>query len=217
MSIQPRFLAHKLASASSVSTAQSSSPHVVDLYLDYVCPYSAKLFNTVYHDLLPALAQTYGPGQFEFVFRQVVQPWHPASTLVHEAAIAVERLAPAKFWQFSGALFAHQAEFFDTAVYDEARHATYQRLADLAESSVGVSAADVVALLNVPAKGDDGVEHNTGNKVTVDLKLFVRQHRQNSVHVTPTVAVDGIVNNDISSSWTVDQWQQFLATVVKNN
>jgi hypothetical protein len=31
-----------------------------------------------------------------------------------------------------------------------------------------------------------------------------------SVHVTPTVFVNGIEASDISSSWTLEQWENFL-------
>ncbi|KAK9353660.1 hypothetical protein V1505DRAFT_376831 [Lipomyces doorenjongii] len=212
MSIQPRFLAHKLATSSSISTASSATPHVVDLYLDYVCPYSGRLFNKVYNSLLKELEKKYPPGAFNFVFRQVVQPWHPSSTLVHEAALAVEKLDPSKFFEFSNVLFKHASEYYDTAVYNETRAQTYDRLASLASESVGVNKDEVLKLLAIPPS-EDGAEHNIGNEITVDLKLFVRQHRQNSVHVTPTVAVDGIINNDISSGWQLEQWLEFLKGV----
>ncbi|KAK9450021.1 thioredoxin-like protein [Limtongia smithiae] len=216
MSIQPRFLAHKLANTSTVATIASTAPHTIDLYLDYVCPFSGKMFNTVYNNLLPAIAEIYPPGTFTFVFRQVVQPWHPVSTLVHETAIAVERLAPEKFWEFSNALFKVANTYYDTAVYDEPRSKTYERLAKLAAESVGVDEAKVFELLAIPPSSD-GSPHNTGNAVTNDLKLFVRQARQNSVHVTPTVSVNGIVNDSISSGWTVEKWLELLKTVYEAN
>ncbi len=38
-----------------------------------------------------------------------VQPWHPQSTLTHEAGLAVAREAgPAAFWDFSDAMFDQQ-------------------------------------------------------------------------------------------------------------
>ncbi|KAK9235625.1 hypothetical protein V1525DRAFT_409468 [Lipomyces kononenkoae] len=216
MSIQPRFLAHKLATSSSISAAACTTPHVIDLYLDYVCPYSGRLFNTVYNSLLKELEKQYPAGAFTFVFRQVVQPWHPSSTLVHEAALAVEKLDASKFYEFSKVLFEHASEYYDTAVYNETRAETYNRLATLASETVGVNKDEVLKLLAIPPS-EDSAGHNIGNQITVDLKLFVRQHRQNSVHVTPTVAVDGIINNDISSGWKLDQWLEFLRGVYDRN
>lgn len=43
--------------------------------------------------------------QLSIILRQTPQPWHASSTLVHQAALAVSRLAPEKFWEFSYALF----------------------------------------------------------------------------------------------------------------
>jgi hypothetical protein len=44
------------------------------------------------------------------IFRQQVQPWHASSTIVHEAAIAVEKVDTRKFFEFSDVLFEHQRE-----------------------------------------------------------------------------------------------------------
>jgi hypothetical protein len=40
-------------------------------------------------------------SKVQILFRQQIQPWHPSSTLVHEAGVAVLKLQPAKFWDFS--------------------------------------------------------------------------------------------------------------------
>lgn len=57
----------------------------------------------------PYVEQKY-PNQIQFIFRQQVQPWHATSTAVHEAALAVEKINPAKFFEFSDALFDRQRE-----------------------------------------------------------------------------------------------------------
>ncbi len=58
--------------------------------------------------------------------------------------------------------------------------------------------------------GPDG-SLNTGNKVTDDLKVLVKMARLVGVHVSPTVIVDGVVDNGISSGWTKEQWGEYLA------
>lgn len=109
----------------------------------------------------------------QFVFRQQVQPWHPSSTLVHEAALAVMRLAPDRFWEFSAALFKDQEAYFDRNVVNEGRNETYRRLAKLAASSAGVNEDDVYGLLAISDKPDGPL--NAGNAVTNDFKHIVRQ------------------------------------------
>lgn len=164
----------------------------------------------------PALA-----GRVQFIIRQQIQPWHPSSTLVHEAALAVQQLLVAawgdngggkvseRFWAFSGALFAEQASFFDEAVAGEPRNATYARLAALAaRSGAGVAEADVYRLLAIGESG--GEPKNAGNAVTADVKVIVKMARLVGVHVTPTVVFNGVVAGEISSGWTEEQWKEWL-------
>jgi hypothetical protein len=53
--------------------------------------------------LKPKFAPTgeYGQGKVKVIIRLQVQPWHGTSTFTHEAALAVARVAPEKFWPFS--------------------------------------------------------------------------------------------------------------------
>lgn len=107
------------------------------------------------------------------IFRQHIQPWHPSSTLTHEAGAAVLRLAPHKFWEFSAALFKQQTEFFDKSVVNETRNKTYERLADIA-GSVGVDRQKMLDLLRISEQLDDGGSLNAGNQVTNDIKWMVK-------------------------------------------
>lgn len=177
--------------------------------LDYVCPFSAKMFNTVYNHVLPTIEKQYS-DKVEIIFRQQIQPWHPSSTLVHEAGVAILRLAPNKFYDFSSALFNAQKDYFDVSVVNEARNATYRRLAKLAAQSTGVKEDEVYGLLEISDKPEEDGSLNSGNKVTDDVKVLVKTSRMQGVHVTPTVVFNGVVENGISSSFTGDQWQEWL-------
>ena len=130
------------------------------------------MFQTLYKSVLPNVPKKY-PAKVQFLFRQQIQPWHPSSTLVHEAGAAVLKLAPDKFWPFSEALFEHQKEFFDVNVVHEARNDTYKRLAKLA-GSVGLEESKVYELLEISDKPGEGGSLNSGNKVTDDVKLMVK-------------------------------------------
>src|SRR4051812_3388338 len=95
MALAPKFAGQKFSAAS-----HAQNLHTLELYLDYVCPFSAKMFNTVYTSVLPLIRSKYS-SNVQILFRQQIQPWHPSSTLVHEAGVAVLKLQPAKFWDFS--------------------------------------------------------------------------------------------------------------------
>ncbi|KAL9578127.1 MAG: hypothetical protein Q9212_005918 [Teloschistes hypoglaucus] len=206
-------LAPKFAGQAYSVDVSPKAIHTLELFLDYVCPFSAKMFLTLSTDVLPSLPRKY-PGKVQLIFRQQIQPWHPSSTLVHESAAAVLRLAPQKFWDYSKILFEHQKEFFDVNVVNETRNQTYKRLSKLA-SEVGVEEKGVYELLEVQDKpGQDG-SLNIGNGVTDDLKVMVKVNRLLGVHVTPTVLFNGVVENSISSSFTGEQWQEWLEKNVK--
>lgn len=43
-----------------------------------------------------------------------------------------------------------------------------------------------------------------------DIRLIVKANRLTGVHITPTVLFNGIVETGISSSFTKDQWEEWL-------
>jgi len=59
-------------------------------------------------------------------------------------------------------------------------------------------------------KPDKDGSLNNGNGVTNDLKVLVKMNRMQGVHVTPTVVFNGVVENGISSSFTGEQWEEWL-------
>ncbi|KAI9811339.1 MAG: hypothetical protein M1827_005499 [Pycnora praestabilis] len=203
MALAPKFVGQKLATGVSPKAL-----HTLELYLDYVCPFSKKMFNTIFNEVYP-LVETKYAGKVQFIFRQQIQPWHPSSTLVHEAGVAVLRTSPDKFFTFSAALFEHSNEFYDVNVVNETRNKTYERLAKLA-GSVGIDEKKIYGLLEVSDKPAKDGSLNVGNGVTDDLKLLVKANRLTGVHVTPTVLFNGIVENSISSSFTKEQWDEWL-------
>ena len=130
------------------------------------------MFNTLYTSILPIIQSKYD-GKLQVVFRQQIQPWHPSSTLTHEAGAAVLKLAPEQFYKFSAALFEKQTEFFDVNVVNEPRNKTYERLAKIA-GSVGIEERKVLDLLLVPDKPAADGSLNVGNGVTNDIKVMVK-------------------------------------------
>ncbi|KAJ7055102.1 hypothetical protein C8F01DRAFT_1161061 [Mycena amicta] len=186
------------------------APHTLDIFLDYVCPFSAKMSRAIDSVLVPLL----GPngkyhGKIKVIFRPQVQPWHGTSTFVHEAGLAVARVSPESFWPFSLALFKRQGEYFDIPSSTLTPLQIREKLAALAAEVIPANAAgdfsELLALKSSP---------NGGNAVTDDLKYTIKFSRQNSIHVSPTVLWDGLVANEISSGWGEKEWTDFLAAKV---
>ena len=205
MALPPKFSGQLLASSSS-----NEAKHPVEIYLDYVCPFSAKIFKTFYKGVAPLIEKKYTKPGIRVIFRQQIQPWHPSSTLTHEAGAAVLKTGPKAFWPFSEKLFEQQKDYFDVNVVNEGRNETYKRLAKLAGSVDGVDEKTVLDLLLIPDKPDKDGGLNVGNKVTDDVKFMVKANRLTGVHVTPTVLFNGVEERSISSSWTVEQWEEWL-------
>lgn len=217
MALPPKFQGHRLLfSDNSAALAPTSATHTIEIYLDYVCPFSAKMFNNFMTSVAPKIRADPGlASKVQVIFRQQVQPWHPSSTLVHEAALAVLKLNPSKFWDFSAALFKDQQAYFDVNVVNETRNATYKRLAKLGAESAGVSADEMYKLLAISDNAADDGSLNIGNAVTNDLKVVIKMARLVSVHVSPTVIFDGVVYNDISSGWGAEEWLAWLGKNVE--
>ncbi|KAJ3276066.1 hypothetical protein HDV01_006236 [Terramyces sp. JEL0728] len=185
----------------------TGSNNNLEVYLDYVCPFSRKTFDKIVQMIVPHLNTT--GLSIEISFKNQIQPWHPQSTLVHEASLAVEQLAPGKFLEFSQILFDNQERFFDSEVDSKTRNDIYNELAELAAPIV--SKEQFLALLRI----NTSTKHNGGNKVTGELKKHIKAGRLNHVHGSPTWIVNGSINDDVSSSWTLDEWKNLLSTLNK--
>ncbi|KAJ1646615.1 hypothetical protein IWQ61_010179 [Dispira simplex] len=181
------------------------APTVIEAYLDYACPFSKLFYKHFLEDVFPYIQKTY-TDQVQFIFRHQVQGWHPQSTILTEAALAVELLDPQAFYPFSTTLFDHQQDYFNEAIYNRSWHDLHQSLANLAVQ-VGIDSARVQSLLAIKPSPEP---KNLGNETTGQLKLHVKLGRQQGIHVSPTVLFNGIVDTSISSSWTLDQWVEYL-------
>jgi hypothetical protein len=55
---------------------------------------------------------------------------------------------------------------------------------------------------------------NGGSTAFLDLKYLVREGRQNGIHFTPTVLLNGLEDPNVSSSWGKPEWDKFFAEKV---
>ena len=98
--------------------------------------------------------------------------------------------------------------FFDIYCFDKTRNQLNADLAELAENSVGIPRQQVYDRLKYSAPDD--ISKNYGNAVTNDLKWHIKIYRHNHIHVSPTAVVNGVIANDISSSWTLLDWRKYI-------
>ncbi|EGW30788.1 uncharacterized protein SPAPADRAFT_142882 [Spathaspora passalidarum NRRL Y-27907] len=204
--ISPKYsLTHYYLSAKTLAASQGVSPHIINLYLDYNCPFSAKLYLKLYNKVIPEL-QAKHPGKFQFVYVNVIQPWHTNSNLLNEFAIAYAKLLREQpsgdtngdFWKLSEVLFKNKESFYDTSNIDLTRNQIYAQIYDVVskELKLAFDKKTILSQLEIP---HSETPSNAGNATAVDVKYFTRYLRGVGVHITPTVSINGIVNDAISS------------------
>ena len=192
MSLLPKYAAY--------SSSQGQRRHTVELYLDLVCPFSARLWSTVV--VQNNLPEKY-KSQIEFIFRHQVQPWHTQSVLVHTVVAAVAREQPSRLFDAITGLFKRQRELFDEHVEEKTQVEIYQKILSILNEETQIQ-------LDINLFRTKKTESNAGNSLTTDLKYHIKYARKHAVHVSPTVFIDGLEDPEISSQWTVDQWNTLL-------
>ena len=106
-------------------------------------------------------------------------------------------------------MFDVAQSFYDENVVNETRNKTYERLAKIG-CSVGIDEQEMYKLLKISDEQKNHGNLNAGNRVTNDLMVLVKMNRMQGIHVTPTVVFNGIVENGISSSFSGEQWKEWL-------
>lgn len=201
-------------------------PHTVNLYLDYNCRFSARMFFKLKDSVIPKLEAKY-PKKFQFVFVNVIQPWHPTSTMLHEFSLVLAKLlrdspsttvsANSIFWEFSALIFKNKEQFYDEGSVNLTRNEIYESIADLPGfDSLGLPFGKEAILdqLRITAVKDPKDATNLGNGASLDVKYFTKYLRGVGVHVTPTVSIDGIVNPSISSGDDIEKLVETIATSI---
>ena len=190
-------------------TNSFSSGVVVDLFHDVCCPYSKKMFNTVFGSLIPALETENSIGGVQFLWQSVPQPWHAQSCCMHDAIMAASILDVEKTPTYISNIFDKQTDFFDDQTKNLSRIQIYEKLAVIGGES-GYDVSSFSALLSL-----EGVTGNEGlGNVTQYLKWAVKYHRARGVHVTPTVFINGIEAPDVSSGWSDTEWLEKLQQMI---
>ena len=190
-------------------TSSFSSGVVVDLFHEVCCPYSKKMFDTVFQSLIPTLEKENLIGSIQFLWQSVPQPWHAQSCCMHDAIMAASILDVDKAPTYILNIFAKQTDFFDDRTKNLSRVQIYENLAAIGGES-GYDISSLSALLSL-----EDVEGNEGlGNVTQHLKWAVKYHRVRGVHVTPTVFINGIEASDVSSGWSDTEWLEKLQPMI---
>eukprot|EP01108_Squamamoeba_japonica_P001809 TRINITY_DN1811_c0_g1_i2.p1 TRINITY_DN1811_c0_g1~~TRINITY_DN1811_c0_g1_i2.p1 ORF type:complete len:220 (-),score=34.94 TRINITY_DN1811_c0_g1_i2:628-1242(-) len=192
-----------------IQMGEGDEPILIELFMDITCPFSGREM-AVIEQVMQA-----NPS-IRFTVHQIVQPWHVQSTLCHEALFALRLLSEnardPKFLRGMFDLFAAQPKFTDIEVWDKSRKEIHEMLLDIVEGA-GFKRDDVANLLAINQEKVAQGMKNPGSYCTPDLKFATKYHRKRGVHESPTVFVNGIEAKNVSSSWTLEQWNDFIVTI----
>ncbi|OEJ84726.1 hypothetical protein AWRI3580_g3236 [Hanseniaspora uvarum] len=195
MSIKSAFAKSHILKPNSLIKSNPDAPiNTVELYLDYACPFCLKIFSRWFEGGLfedKFLSQ----HNIQIRFNNVPQPWHLRSIPIHNVGLAVARYQPESFWDYSLQLFKDAKETWDDNLNGSTPEEFNKILATHANKYTGINQDLVLAYLN---------DKDEGKARIPDLKYFVRYHRTVGAHVTPTVAINGIIVNNIESGTDLD-------------
>lgn len=167
-------------------------PKVTDWFLEPTCPHSARAF-----EKLPALLHAAGEDRLTVRVTIQSQPWHIFSSVVSRAILAATLLPDGTetAWRVMTAIFAHREDFI---AVDHCRgpnmNLSPQSILKRVEEHSGFALEKVFVRPEAMAL----------------LKRHARYSRQNGIHASPTVMVDGLVDDSLSSRDDVEVWMEKL-------
>ena len=195
MSIKSAFAKSHILKPNSLIKSNPDAPiNTVELYLDYACRFSLKIFDRWSKGGLFD-EKFLSEHNIQIRFNNVPQPWHLRSIPIHNVGLAVARYQPESFWDYSLQLFKDAKETWDDNLNGSTPEEFNNILATHANKYTGINQDLVLAYLN---------DKDEGKARIPDLKYFVRYHRTVGAHVTPTVAINGIIVNNIESGTDLD-------------
>lgn len=195
MSIKTAFSAsHILKPVSLLSSTPETALNTLELYLDYACPFCLKIFQR-WTDAGFFKDEFLAEHKLQIRFNHVPQPWHLRSIPLHNVGLAVGRYKPEAFWDYSLQLFKDAKETWNDNFNGSSPEQFNAILVEHAHKYTGIDRA-VVA---------DYLGEKQASLRMADIKYFVRYHRTVGVHMTPTVAINGIICGNIESGTDLDK------------
>ncbi|MGI9402492.1 MAG: DsbA family protein [Rhizobiaceae bacterium] len=159
-----------------------------EIFLEPTCPFSAKAFGK-----LDALVETAGADRISVQIWLQSQPWHLFSGIICRAIIAASTDENGKedAKKLMAAVFSRREAFeFDDHRAGPNLDTTPNQLIANMEKASGLVLADRFQY--------SGLE--------TEVKRHTKYARQNGIHVSPTFMIDGLIDPDLSSGDSVDQW-----------
>ncbi|OCF38885.1 hypothetical protein I317_07334 [Kwoniella heveanensis CBS 569] len=195
---------------------QGNGPNSLEIYLDALCPFSAKITRSLSENVLPLILKggKY-EGKLNLIARLYPQPFHYYAVFHTEALIVFGQLYPDLFWDYLTVIFDTQAEYFNqpsaSLTPSEARDKLVHLAVDLLEKKGKSNGPKSKVFGELRDKLEVKSSPNGGNEATDGFKYGLKVGRQNGIQVTPTAVFNGLKEDAVSSSWGKEEWEKFLS------
>lgn len=166
-------------------------PTELEVFLEPTCPYSKRAF-----EKFPALVESARGDRITIRVRFLSQPWHLYSGVVTRAVLAAGAACGAAVaLRVMTGIYARREDFeFD----DHCRGVNMDR-----------TPADILRAVSALA-GEDLTEAFCWKSVDRALRWNIRYARQMGVHSSPSFAIERMVEPQMSSGQTVEEWLALL-------
>eukprot|EP00455_Lapot_gusevi_P045650 TRINITY_DN5873_c0_g2_i1.p1 TRINITY_DN5873_c0_g2~~TRINITY_DN5873_c0_g2_i1.p1 ORF type:complete len:133 (+),score=38.45 TRINITY_DN5873_c0_g2_i1:164-562(+) len=126
----------------------------------------------------------------------VPQPWHAQGAYAARSVLAAGEISHELAWKMAAKVYEHMERWSDEKADNMSSIQFYDVCGDYA-SEFGLDKATFV-------------QNMRSANITQQLKFACRFHRQNGIHMTPSILVNGIHVYEFGSAWTLEQFQQIL-------
>eukprot|EP01080_Neovahlkampfia_damariscottae_P010977 gene10977-3684_t len=169
----------------------SKTPNVtLECFFDIHCPFSKKAYTTL---------RSYSKNDDKVLIKMIpyIQPWHPQGFFICKAATVAGMLGgDESYFKMVDHLYENFDEYVDSKVADYSPNDWKNKMKELA--------------VKIDLKKDEFENVYMSDEAVTQVKILQKYGRQNSIHVTPTIAVNGLIDNSISSSWKEEDWKNYL-------
>ena len=169
----------------------------LEIFMEPTCPFCKRTF-----DKLPQLVSVVGADKMTAKIRFVSQPWHLFSPIVTRSILAAS--ATTGGTEAALKVMAHifenrEAYEFENHCAGPNMHRTPTDIIDSISKGTGVDIAEAFKLKSVDQA----------------LRWHAKYGRQNGIHVSPTFMINGLVEPNMSSGQSIEEWAKLLAPHVQ--
>ncbi|BEI80706.1 hypothetical protein CcaverHIS002_0112350 [Cutaneotrichosporon cavernicola] len=176
----------------------------LEVYLEPLCPFSYKMARSLEDNVLPHVKEggKYH-GKVELIIRVYAQPFH------YFSAFPARPSLPVLGDNWFNKMVKDKTPLQCQQAYVDVALDVLEKHGRLPAGPRSKAAGAMMDKLQVQDK------MNGGSTMFTEIKYLTREGRQNGIHFTPTVLLNGLEDGSVSSSFGKDDWDKYLAEKIQ--